>query len=202
MYYSDDNHRVFGLIHLPEDLYEETSKLEINITDHTESRSREELEGLIRAEVERLQEQAQFVRLEKYWSEGAVDNAELRIYEEPVSVTIRTTGLIVEKMDGSTSLRCKARTADGTAKSILFRLDPYSHAHYNADKSVDYTMPDGTVIKTYSVGGRTYAGIPVLDVARYGGGPLYLTIDMETSQDALSANLAELYACVEVEVLE
>lgn len=198
IYLGNEDHRAYALISLPGKEFTELGRIDVALADHTGQRSREELVDLIEDEVSRLLIDMCFVELDRYWSDGAYASVQLRAEEDDVRATVDTADLIVMGMDSPASLRYKARTEDGKLREVNVRLSPYSYAyvdHGEKRPSSEYTLADGTQGRVITYKGTSYAGFPVLDAASYGGGPLFLTFEMEVSSEAdFPAFLEEAYA--------
>lgn len=187
IYLGNEDHRAYALVSLPGKEFSELGRIDIAIADHTGQRSREDLIELIEAEVSRLLIDMHFVELDRYWSDGTYASVELQAEEDPVRAIVDTTGLVIMGVDSTSSLRYKMRNDDGKVREVNVKLSPYSYAHVDHGAkypSSEHTLSDGTKGRVITYKGVSYAGFPLLDIANYGGGPLYLTFAMEVSSES------------------
>lgn len=195
IYVGEENHRIYALLTLPESEFGEKGKLEINITDHTGTRSQAELERLMQEELGRVQRQMSFEVLDQFWCQGVYTTANLSYYNGSLRALVDLSDLIVERMDGASNLKCKFLTEEGKAKDLFLRLDTYSYAHHHhqsEEKTEEVTLADGTVWRVFPTKTRCYAGREIAD-ASLGGVPVYLTVEAEASPDAF-AELLEAWS--------
>lgn len=200
MYVNEESNRASAMIDIKED-FGKTSKLTIDLYDHSRDLSTDDLKAQLQAEVARVQEAMVIETLDHYWSEGVFESVQIANSNDPAVVTIDTTGLNVVSIDEK-KMVYQTRVDERNADSVTITLDTYSNPYYDEEKSAEITLSDGTVMRVTTTDYTGYAGMPVLDEVKYGSGPLYLSITIEATPETFQAKLEEVYARITVEITE
>lgn len=193
IYLGNENHRIYGLLTLPDTYYSEHAKLKVHIADLTQTMSDDALIQAMNEEILRLQGALTFETLEKYWSQDQVNQVQITLPEANALMQVETKGLVVLGANEN-NLNCMYMNEAGKAKTLAFRLDLYSFPH-RQEKAADLTL-GGVEAKVYSKSGHHSVALPLGDVAGMEGMTLYLLLEIEAGDDEMPAVAADAFARV------
>ena len=185
-YAAPDSRRGYAMIDL-KDYFGETSKLRIEIYDHTGDLSKEQRAQLVFDEAERVRAAVRFEELDHFWSQGAFASVELFDSHNKVSITVDTAGMTIVGLQDD-KLKSLA-LADGAARSTELALSSYIWA----DEVEDQELADGTPYKLHA---REYTSHAFFFIKEGEYASVYLEIKIETPPEGFAAELEKVYPLI------
>ncbi|MCL2544490.1 MAG: hypothetical protein FWE77_01080 [Clostridia bacterium] len=186
VYVIPGNRRGRALIDLKE-FFGGTSKLWIEIYDHTGDLSGEELGQLIQEEVARVQGGMELVELDRFWSQGVFASVELFSDFDKVTVTVDTSGMTLTRIRDD-----KLETydlKDGGAYSTEISIGSLMWE----DEVEDRELADGT---PYKLRASEYSGHAFFFIQEGRYSDVYLVIRIGVSPEEFAAELERVFPLV------
>lgn len=199
MYVNSDSRRAYGMIDIKEQ-FGKTSRLVIEIYDHSGNLSQDARKEQIVSEVARVQASMAVEELTGYWSEGVFATVELYESRDPITALVDTSSMTLYDVDDST---LKAvRLEDGKSKETQIAIDSNPFALYKQEQGEETWEAniDGRDFTLYHGGLKGYACTLLMEEGR--SGKQYLIIEIEGDQETFEAMVKETFALITVTVGE
>lgn len=180
--------------------FEGTPKLEVTVRSYDRSVTKEQLQGLIRAELERVQAAMKVQDTEGFWSKGRYNSIEIRSTRDAAYGAVVDVG--GQSVTGFDDHHLVTKWAEDTKMTYAteIAIDSYSYPHQKAGEgnanAAEAAMKDGTPYMRYLSDTTGYATFTLLE--KEGSDAIYLSVKISAPEGSFDEALETLWSKISV----